>query len=128
MLNLHYLLTSSSHILPTLYNVSPSLQALAITAGYVNPNSTPNQSLLRTLPLVTTSCVEVNVVEEFESFRRDVGGQTGCIAVIDPNGTCIWSLTESDGISISTTEDLLGLEQTLVAFLDQSNGEDVLMS
>ena len=53
-----------------------------------------DQALLQILPLVTTACVEVTVVEEYERFRQSVGGPEGCVAVIDGLGNCVWTSTE----------------------------------
>lgn len=86
-----------------------------------------DQNLLRTLPLVTTACVEVTVVEEFEHFRRDVGGPEGCLTVIDPNGACVWNSTESFGAQVSSNEDLVSLQQALVGVVSSGNAGDVSM-
>ena len=88
-----------------------------------------DQTLLRVLPLVTTACVEVSVVEEFEHFRSEVGGPEGCIAVIDEGANCVWTSTEfldsraqiSDG-----NVDLQSLERSLMEVL-MSNNDDVAM-
>ena len=76
---------------------------------------------------MTTACVEVTVVEEFEQFRRDVGGPEGCLAVVDPSGTCVWNSTESFGARVETNDDLLALEQALVGAVSGSNAGDVPM-
>lgn len=112
-----------SQILPSLYQVSPTLQALAITAGYVSPNSASDQSLLRILPLVTTACVEVTVVEEFAQFRREIGGPEGCIAVLNAYGTCVWSSSEAMG----SEDDLQTLQRALTDVLTSSDDADVTM-
>ena len=121
------LLTDHSHMLPSLYIVSPSLQALGLTAGYVSPNSVSDQNLWRALPLLTTACVDVSVVEDFERFRRDIGGPQGALAVIDPTGFCVWNSTESFSASIETVNDVLSLENALIDVLSGSNAGDVSM-
>ncbi|KAK3712615.1 hypothetical protein LTR37_009058 [Vermiconidia calcicola] len=107
--------------------ISPDLQALAITAGYVSPNSMSDQSLLRELPLVTTACVDGITVEEFEHFRQEVGGPQGCIAVISPECNCVWNSSESFGADISTHEDLMSLQWQLVNAVGGGNAGDVAM-
>ena len=112
-LNNHDALIFPSHILPSLYSASPTLQALAITSGYVSPNAMSDQALQRMLPLVTTACVDATIVEDFERFRRDVGGPEGCLAVIAPDGTCLWSSADSFA-NIATDEDVMSLQWQIV--------------
>ncbi|KAK5173380.1 uncharacterized protein LTR77_002061 [Saxophila tyrrhenica] len=115
------------HVLPSLYHVSPSLQALAVTAGYVNPNATPDRALLRELPLITTACVDGTVVEEFEAFRREVGGPEGCIAVISPDGTCVWSSAEALPGGVNSDGDVEELRRQMLGVLGGGRGGDVAM-
>ena len=113
-----------SHLLPSLYSVASTLQALAITTGYVDPNATPDQALLRVLPLLTTACVEVSIVEDFERFRQDVGGPEGAVAIIDSNGNCVWTSTEfleSRAQIADGSVDLQSLERSLTEILTSTN-------
>lgn len=44
---------------------------------------------------MTTTCVDAAIVAELEGFRRAVGGEEEeCIAVVDPDGQCVWTSTE----------------------------------
>lgn len=86
-----------------------------------------DQALLRIVPLVTTAGVEVNVVEAFEQFRQEVGGD--CLAVIDPNGNCVWTSTEFLNDTASNAhgqKDLQSLQESLMAVFT-SNPGDVAM-
>ena len=81
------------------------------------------QGLLRILPLVTTACVEVTVVEEFAQFRQEAGGPEGCIAVIDAQGTCVWTSSEALG----SNDGLQSMQSALVDVLTTSSTADVAM-
>ena len=120
-------LIQCSHILPTLYNTAPTLQALAVTGGYVSPNSTPHQSLLRMLPLVTTAGMEVTVAEEFEAFRREVGGCDSCVAVVDYRGVCVWSSVEALEPHLTGVGRVQALERALSGVIGVDGPGDVAM-
>ena len=121
------LLIHCSQILPSLYRAAPNLQALAVTGGYLSPNSTPHQNLLRALPLVTTAGMEVTVAEEFEGFRLEVGGWGSCIAVIDHRGLCVWSSAESLNPHLTTIESVAALERALMGVVGTNESGDVAM-
>lgn len=92
-----------------------------MTAGYIDPNATPDQKLSRILPLTTTSGLQGSVAEDFEAFRRDLG-PGDCVAVISAAGECIWTSHAARSL-----EDLYGgLLQALQA--TKGGGGDVAMS
>lgn len=94
-----------------------------MTAGYLNPNSTADQSLSRILPLTTTAGLEGTVAEEFEAFRRDLGPED-CVAVINASGHSIWTSREAT----SPQEMEQGLRDALIACRSgDSGGGDVMM-
>jgi hypothetical protein len=76
--------------LPSLYDIAPNLQALAIADDLLDAITIPGQSLLRKLPLVTTAGMEVSIVEEFRAFHQDICNNKDCIVAIDPRGVCVW--------------------------------------
>ena len=106
-----------SEILPSLYDVSPSLQALAVTDGYVDPNAISNHVLQRRLPLTPTAGLEVDIAEDFEAFKRDVA-PGDCIAVINGSGTCVWTTGEA--------QELVFLRGILAGIGPASNGDDAM--
>ena len=116
-----------SHILPSLYKVSPSLQALAVTTGYVNPNSISDRNLLRAVPFVTTAGLEVTVMEEFEEFRRELGVPESCIAIIDASGRCVWSTATAFAAVQDDYGDITGLHKALIRVLGSNNDGDLPM-
>lgn len=104
------------------------MQAFAITTGYVSPNAMADQALQRVLPLVTTAGVEATVVEEFEQFRRDLGGEGDCVAVVGPDGTCLYSST-AENFDAETGSDggVARLQVQIVGALGLASPEDVTM-
>ena len=117
-------------MLPRLYQVSSQLQALAITTGYLSPNAVADQSLLTVLPLVTTACVEVSVVEEYEQFRRNVGGPEGALAVVDAFSNCIWTSTEFLANRSAINDGMVDLPSLEASITEALGGkqDDVVMS
>jgi hypothetical protein len=87
-----------------------------------------DQALQRVLPLATTACVDAVVVEEFESFRRELGGPEGCIAVISPDGTCVWSSTESFSADACRNLDVNGFHGQILNALGGDSAGDVPMT
>ena len=79
--------------------------------------------MLLNLPLITTAGVDTSVVEDLESFQQNLGAPTGCIAIIDACGNCIWTNADIGGTSDPTTDDLA---RALTNVL-QSSTEDVAM-
>lgn len=122
---LRTMLTISSQLLPSLYAASPTLQALAITEGYVDPNAIPDQTLLRRLPLVTTAGMMDDVVEELQAFREEVGASASCVAVIDPRGICVWNSV--DDVDLTAFGSLEEVRQGIANAVGGLEAEDVEM-
>lgn len=114
-----------SHLLPTLYQHRPNLQALALTAGYLPPNATPDRTLSRLLPLTTTAGLEASVAEAFERFRRALGPGE-CIAVVDAAGTCTWTSREVSSV-IDMERGLVGTVARWTGSVGDGGGGDVAM-
>ena len=109
-------------MLPTLYTLSPNLQALAVTAGYLSPNAMADRTQSRMVPMTTTAGLEGTVAEDFEAFRRELG-EGDCIAVVSAAGECVWTSREA-----SSLLDLQkGLNEALKACSVASGGGDVAM-
>lgn len=77
--------------------------------------------------MITTACVDATVVEEFASFRRDVGGPEGCITVISPDGTCVWTSAESFPPGVNSDEDVESLRWQILHALEGKGKGDVAM-
>lgn len=86
-----------------------------------------DQALQRVLPLVTTAGVDSTVVEDFERFRRDIGGAGDCVAVVGPDGTCLWSSVEDVDAETISDAGVARMRVQIVEALTPAVTGDVMM-
>lgn len=56
-----------------------------------------DQNLMRILPLTTTSGLQGDVAEDFETFRQELG-PTDCIVAVNAAGECTWTSRRSSNV------------------------------
>jgi len=88
-------------ILPSLYPIAPSLQALAILTDEPASHQLSEPEDARILPMITISDLDESVACELEECRQALADPNDSIVVFDASGTCLWTSHEFDHASLS---------------------------